>query len=266
MTKGEFIWDGVIRQLPSWWFDMNTKKAPPSQPSSTVGENHDGDQTVGGIKGDLIWYQGQEYKGNTQNTMMKKTTPRNVVIVMAEDGRRVQPWERRLVFLVNISFVGTKKTSIMVNIFRAKCFKLSVNISYKMHQIVKRNTWYRAIDSRNEICSSGPDDQRWDCCWWRGCWSSSCWRWWWPVHGRRSRQWQGLVRCWWVACHRGNPTECRMADDGKMARVPKLPHMERNMQVKPDSDAWTSARSSPITFASKLTEEQGSAIILRLKA
>ena len=150
MTKGEFIWDGVIRQLPSWWFDMNTKKAPPSQPSSTVGENHDGDQTVGGIKGDLIWYQGQEYKGNTQNTMMKKTTPRNVVIVMAEDGRRVQPWERRLVFLVNISFVGTKKTSIMVNIFRAKCFKLSVNISYKMHQIVKRNTWYRAIDSRNE--------------------------------------------------------------------------------------------------------------------
>ena len=34
----------------------------------------------------------------------------------------------------------------MVNIFRAKCFKLSVNISYKMHQIV----WYRAIDSRNE--------------------------------------------------------------------------------------------------------------------
>ena len=38
----------------------------------------------------------------------------------------------------------------MVNIFRAKCFKLSVNISYKMHQIVKRNTWYRAIDSRNE--------------------------------------------------------------------------------------------------------------------
>ena len=153
-----------------------------------------------------------------------------------------KPWERRLVFLVNISFVG-KKTLIMVNIFRAKCFKLSVNISYKMHQIVKRNTWYRAIDSRNEICSSGPDDQRWDCCWWRGCWSSSCWRWWWPVHGRRSRQWQGLVRCWWVACHRGNPTECRMADDGKMARVPKLPHMEGNMQVKPDSDAWTSARS-----------------------
>ena len=264
MTKGEFIWDGVIRQLPSWWFDMNTKKAPPSQPSSTVGENHDGDQTVGWIKGDLIWYQGQEYKGNTQNTMMKKTTPRNVVIVMAEDGRRVQPWERRLVFLVNISFVGTKKPRLyfpckMLQIV-GQYFVQNASDCQKKHLVPchRQSQWVcppeiclmindeivvgdedvdrQVVEDDGDLSMAGEADSGKDL-WDAGEWLAI-------VEIQLNAGWQMMERWPAYLSFLTWKETCKW----NLTLMPGLAHV------------------AGITLASKLTEEQGSAIILRLKA